>query len=126
MNKIYTTFKIFLLLLIIIILGCSKPRGFTRYNFKPEDNPSALKKENKNLVEGKESIFKLHMKDATVYIMKNWDYDEKDSIIFGYGALLDANRKLLQKGDFRIPLNSVALVETNDQNINPAIFYQWL
>ncbi|ROL57151.1 hypothetical protein D9V86_12415 [Bacteroidetes/Chlorobi group bacterium ChocPot_Mid] len=120
MINFYTKSTIFLVFLIIII-GCSKPPGFTRYTFKPEENPTGLKKENKNLIEGKESIFKLHMKDATVYIMKDWDFDEKDSVVFGYGALFDANRKLLQKGNFRIPLNSIALVETNEQNINPAI-----
>ncbi len=65
------------------------------------------------------------MKDGTVYILNNWYTDNVDSTLHGYGALLDINRRVLQERkkaepatavneSFKIPISSLALVETND------------
>jgi hypothetical protein len=119
-NKMRKSNKVISIILIAgIVFSCSPP-GFTRHTSSPKNNPVALRHMDDTDV-NQENIFKLHMKDATVYIMKNWKVSENDSTIVGFGALFDANRNLIKKDEFKIPIKDIALVETNDINPNPSI-----
>ncbi len=110
-----------IILFAVLLFSCSRPPSYTRYTFKPEDKPTAFKEVKNDFENIEENIFKLHMKDATVYIMKDWKILDGDSVITGYGALFDANRNLIKKDDFTIAIKEIALVETNEMNPNPSI-----
>lgn len=71
-------------------------------------------------------FIKAHMKDGRAYVLFGWRFDEATNTLSGNGVLLDVNRKELEsRGDinkttaktvapFSVPLDQVALLETND------------
>lgn len=70
----------------------------------------------------RESPFlKVHMLDGRVYVLSQWRESEKDRQVIGSGEVLDLNRNLIQKGEFAIPLDEVALFETNIIKPSPVI-----
>ncbi|MFH1050259.1 MAG: hypothetical protein V1779_04930 [bacterium] len=110
-----------IILLTVLMYSCSRPPSYTRYTFTPEDNPSVFKQDKNDWDINKEIIFKLHMRDGSVYIMKDWKINDGDSVITGFGGLLDVNRNLIKKDNFTIFIKDIALVETNELNTNPSI-----
>lgn len=56
---------------------------------------------------------KAHMRDGRVYVLSDWRADTAGAAMVGQGELLDVNRIRLASGMFRIPVDSVALYETN-------------
>lgn len=67
------------------------------------------------------SFLKAHMVDGGVYVLSPWRVDETERVVLGKGTLLDSNRDTLAAGDFSIPLDSVAIFETNRVSASPAI-----
>lgn len=64
-------------------------------------------------VEKKSPFLKVHMLNGELYILSGWRVQEGNESVSGSGQLLDFNRKLIDQGLFTIPLNEVALFETN-------------
>jgi hypothetical protein len=61
------------------------------------------------------------MLDGKVYILSKWDMDQDRKFVSGDGKLLNINRDLLAEGHFSIPLDSVAIFETNLVQTSPSV-----
>lgn len=66
-------------------------------------------------------FLKAHMHDGKVYILSSWKVDSENRMVTGQGELLNANRETLETGELTIPIGSVAIFETNTQNIPPEV-----
>ncbi len=55
---------------------------------------------------------KVHTRTGTVYQLSQWRFLPADSLLEGRGTLYDIDRHPISEGEFRIPLDSMALVET--------------
>ncbi|HKA58305.1 MAG TPA: hypothetical protein VKD28_06800 [Gemmatimonadales bacterium] len=55
---------------------------------------------------------RVHMKSGIVYQLTQWNYVADDSVLQARGTLYDIDRTPVSDGEFRIPLDSVALVQT--------------
>jgi len=65
-------------------------------------------------------FLKAHMKNGDVCILRDtWKVNAEDSTVFGNGLRYDYNRKLQEQGNMTIPVNAVALFETNEIPANP-------
>ena len=64
---------------------------------------------------------KAHMHDGKVYILSSWKVDSENQTVTGQGELLNANREILETGELTIPIDSVAIFETNTQDIPPEV-----
>lgn len=63
---------------------------------------------------------KAHMKDGSVYILKDtWHIDSAVRMVTGTGTLYNFNRVMLMQGDFSVPVDSVAIFETNSRIPHP-------
>ena len=58
-------------------------------------------------------FLKAHMKDGRVLVLSQWRADTSARTVVGHGETLDANRSVVGQGTFTVPLDSVALFETN-------------
>ena len=56
---------------------------------------------------------KAHLRSGYVYVLSDWRVAAQANAIEGRGALLDARRVRVDSGWFRLPVDSVALFETN-------------
>ncbi len=56
---------------------------------------------------------KAHLRSGYVYVLSAWQVDSQTNAIEGEGELLDVSRVRLDSGRFRLPVDSVALFETN-------------
>ncbi len=61
----------------------------------------------------KSPFLKAHMLDGRVYVLSEWDLEGENESISGKGRLLNLNREEIQRGQFMILLDEVALFETN-------------
>lgn len=65
-------------------------------------------------------FLKAHLKNGDVCILKDsWKIDTTLNIISGNGAQYDFNRKQTFQGSINIPIDSVAIFETNVKILNP-------
>ncbi len=58
-------------------------------------------------------FLKAHMHNGKVYILSSWKVDSENQMVTGQGEILNINRETLRKGEFTIPIDSVAIFETN-------------
>ncbi|MGH7568819.1 MAG: hypothetical protein ACREL9_07595 [Gemmatimonadales bacterium] len=64
---------------------------------------------------------KVHARAGTVYQLAQWRFDAADSVLAGAGTRYAIDRRPLESGEFRIPLDSIALVETSGtETLHPA------
>ena len=66
-------------------------------------------------------FLKAHTHDGKVYILSSWEVDSENQTVIGQGEVLNANRETLETGELTIPIDSVAIFETNTQHIPPEI-----
>jgi hypothetical protein len=96
------------LLLVAISLawigGCSSMKTQKRELIPPEQYAS---------LDDSSLFLKAHMRDGSVYILSPWRVDEESREVIGTGQLLNANRRVLSQDEFTIPVDSVAIFETN-------------
>jgi hypothetical protein len=64
---------------------------------------------------------KAHMRDGELYVLTAWDVSAADQRVRGQGTRLDYNRRILTTGPFDVPLDSVALFETNAARVSSSI-----
>ena len=66
-------------------------------------------------------FLKAHMHNGRVYILSSWKVDSEKQTVTGQGKILNANREVLETGEFTIPIDSVAIFETNTQHMPRAV-----
>ena len=64
---------------------------------------------------------KAHLPDGGVYVLDSWRVDEGLRMVTGQGVLLDAARWTVDEGWFDVPVDSVAIFETNVVQSSPAV-----
>ncbi|MFB6372304.1 MAG: hypothetical protein ABEN55_04175, partial [Bradymonadaceae bacterium] len=63
-------------------------------------------------VDGNDPVLKAHMDDGDVYVLKSWSVED-NGVVRGNGLKYDARRRVDNKGKYAIPVDDVALFETN-------------
>ncbi|MDZ7336123.1 MAG: hypothetical protein ONB32_13310 [candidate division KSB1 bacterium] len=119
-NPSYRIIMIMALSLIVILLGCS---AFKKINRKITE-PESFKKFSEGrlkLMRDSSPFLKVHMKNGNVYVLQNWSLDEQRHHVLGDGMLYNAVREILQQGQFKIGLDSVAIFETNVLEASDAV-----
>lgn len=62
--------------------------------------------------DSKADAIKVHTRTGEVYQLAQWHFVPADSVLEGRGTLYGIDRRSITNGEFRIPLDSMALVET--------------
>jgi hypothetical protein len=61
----------------------------------------------------KSPYLKAHLRTGYVYVLDSWKVDSSGTLVTGHGSLLTPNRAVESEGEVRLPVDSVALFETN-------------
>jgi hypothetical protein len=61
----------------------------------------------------KAHYLKAHLRNGELYLLSDWTVDAADRNVMGSGEHYDANRRLINRGAVSLPIDSVALFETN-------------
>ena len=56
---------------------------------------------------------KAHLKNGDLYLLSDWTVDAEEKNVTGTGGHYDANRRVIERGAVTLPIDSVALFETN-------------
>jgi len=64
---------------------------------------------------------KAHMRDGSVYLLHKWKTDEEQKTLTGTGTLYNLNREPIKEGNLEVPINDVAIYETNTITQSPLI-----
>ena len=102
-----------LICVIFIVASCKT------YNFRTNyENENALLHSADSI---KTKLFlKAHLKNGDICIFKDsWQVDTLNNLITGSGVLYDFNRKIINLNQTSIPIDSIALYETNKKLVNP-------
>ncbi len=92
-----------LLALALVLLACAPTR--VRRTIVPPSQASTLDQQSPYL--------KAHLRTGYVYVLDSWEVDSSGTLVTGRGSLLTPNRAVEREGEFRLPVDSVALFETN-------------
>ena len=87
-----------------VVAGCSKVKKQQRRLTEPAQVAT---------IDRKSPFIKAHMRDGAIYILSPWSFDAAARTVSGQGERLDANRTPVGNGAHVVPLDSVALFETN-------------
>jgi hypothetical protein len=66
-------------------------------------------------------FLKIHLRDGRAYVLTKWDVERQGAAVTGDGTLLGPGRETMGTGRFTVPIDSVALFETNVTHTHPAI-----
>ena len=91
------------LVLGVAILACTPTR--VRRTVVPPSQASTL--------DQKSPYLKAHLRTGYVYVLDSWQVDSSGTLVTGHGSLLTPNRSVESQGEFSLPVDSVALFETN-------------
>lgn len=106
--KFFNSEKIMIILIVISLIFYPNCSGNRIERITEEPSKIGLFKPSKEI-----PFMKLHMKNGDVYILNNWQVDQKDRIVTGTGNLFDLNREPKEEGKYIIPFNDIVLAETN-------------
>jgi hypothetical protein len=59
------------------------------------------------------AYLKAHLRTGYAYVLNTWGIDSSGTVISGRGVLLTPGRTVEREGEFQLPVDSVALFETN-------------
>ena len=82
---------------------------------------SLVKPEQIQSLDGNSPFLKVHMRDGRVYILSSWTVDQETPTVTGSGDVLSVNRDVVETGQFRISIDSVAIFETNVVQSSPGV-----
>jgi hypothetical protein len=100
--------------LLITNMGCAiKER---RKALHPTDDLPSLAG-----LDGRSPWLKAHLPDGGLYVLAQWHVDENRRQITGNGTLFNARRDVTGAGPFTIPIDSVAIFESNIVQTSPAV-----
>jgi hypothetical protein len=60
------------------------------------------------------SVIKVHMKDGSLYILNSWKVDKNKRILKGNGTYYSIDRTISNVNNFEIPVDSIAIIESNE------------
>ncbi|MBI5266913.1 MAG: hypothetical protein HY851_06740 [candidate division Zixibacteria bacterium] len=106
----YFAFVLTLVLVSIAVTGCVQQ--VMRRVTAPE---------NASTLDHRSPYLKAHLKNGNVAVISKWSVDQLKREVLGQGTLLSPNRTTLETGSLVIPIDSVALFETNVLKPSPAI-----
>ncbi len=108
-------FKVFL----FIILAIFSIQACRMYYFRSDySEANAMIHDPKNMSE--KMYLKAHLKNGEVVILDNqWMIDTINNTVTGNGKQFNFNRELTSEGSFIVPIDSVAIFETNQKLTNP-------
>ncbi len=66
-------------------------------------------------------FLKAHMKNGCLYVFNPWTVDSLQQAVSGPAVLFNARRDTLQKGNFTVGMDSVAILETNSLKASSAV-----
>jgi hypothetical protein len=93
-----------LLASLSILSSCGTTGSVERRVVLPHDRES---------LDERSPYIKAHMQDGRVYVLGDWRVDEETGEVLGHGTLWDSNREPLEAGPLSVPIDSVAIFETN-------------
>jgi hypothetical protein len=105
-----------LLVLSVIAIGLLSGTGCVKTVTRELKSP-----ERASTLDGKSPFLKAHLLDGRVCILTNWKVDERAREVSGDGEMLGINREILERGPMRVPLEQVALFETNVMKQSPSV-----
>jgi len=100
--------------LLIMNLGCSLK--VQRKALHQTDELATLQG-----LDGKSPWLKAHLPDGGLYLLSHWHVDEDQRSIEGQGSRMNARRDVIASGPFTVPLDSVAIFESNTLHTSPAV-----
>ncbi len=72
-------------------------------------------------LDGQSPWLKAHLPNGDLYLLSNWQVDEAGDMITGEGTRLNARREVIDSGAFSVPLDSIAIFESNVVQKSPAM-----
>lgn len=101
-----------------IIIGILAIQACKTYYFRSNyQDTNRLLHETKNMQI--KPFLKAHLKNGDVCILRNtWQVDTIQDVVFGEGSRYDFNRRNTFEGRMTIPIDSVAIFETNNKIVN--------
>jgi hypothetical protein len=110
--KIKKTHKWILYLLVLGVVILTMETCKTHYFRSNYKDANKLLHDNKNLLT--KPFLKAHLKNGDVSILRDtWKVDTRQNAVSGKGNHYDFNRKKIYEGKISIPIDSVAIFETN-------------
>lgn len=88
--------------------GCSSARTVERTLTAPPPGGQGLAG-----LDGKSPYLKAHLPDGGLYLLSEWSVPEPGRSVHGTGARLGPGRQVAARGRFEVPIDSVAIFETN-------------
>lgn len=105
------TNAVFTIVITFLMVGCVA-RHVERKNISPElfqkSSTSQI-----NQMKTSSPFLKAHMKNGNLYIFDSWDTDDAKLAITGRAALYSTTREVMDKNQYILGFDSVALLETN-------------
>lgn len=109
--RYFAKLLIFSLLLVFVGLSSCSETQYFRKNYKEANELLYSNKDTEKV-----PFLKAHMKNGDVYIFEDkWTIDTLNNVISGDGVQYDSYRREVYSGEVHIPLDSVALYETNQE-----------
>lgn len=96
-----------------VVLGLAVGCETTAYRARFEKPKAAEADEGAGPARPGASFVKCHMKDGRVIVLDRWQFDPNSRTVSGEGIAYDAERVVIQRGIMTVPLDQVALVETD-------------
>lgn len=111
--KKLTIYLVALVIIVLAIQACKK------YNFRANyQDTNTLLHKTQNIQT--KPYLKAHLKNGDIYILRDtWQVDTIQNLVSGYGSLYDFNRTKVFEGRVSVPIDSVAIFETNTKIQNP-------
>jgi hypothetical protein len=97
------------LALAALFTGCGAVTMLQRQVYAP-DGFRALPQD---IVHEKSPVIKAHMRDGRLYVLSAWSLEDSGRVLRCRGRQESAGRTVIDSGDFSLPVDSVALFETN-------------
>lgn len=89
---------------MIILMGCQQTQSLERTLTPPSDVQT---------LDRNAPFLKAHLKNGDVIVLSRWNVQTADQLIIGTGHRLGFNRDTLSAGPMQVPIDDVALFETN-------------
>ena len=87
-----------------LLVGCQRTQSLERSLTPPEEVET---------LDDEAPFLKAHMQNGDVYVLSDWTVPNGASVVRGRGVHLNPNRDTLGRGMHRLPIDSVAVFETN-------------
>jgi hypothetical protein len=97
-----------LISMFIFIYGCALNKEI----YTPDINTN--KKGSSFIKKKGSSVIKVHMKDGSLYILNSWKVDKNKRILKGNGTYYSIDRTSSNVNNFEIPIDSIAIIESNE------------